>query len=87
MFYFVNGTDGTVNLQNTLSSSTSDTSLAGTVKGPHHPITCSSGDLYIDEDNTMRCNHSIAPPDNPRNQAILDTTISILILELACQKL
>lgn len=73
--------EGEVNLQATLSSGTADTSLAGEVKGPHHPITCSTGDLFFDDDNTMRCDHSSAPANNPRNQAILDASISILIFQ------
>lgn len=72
--------DGTLNLQGTLSSATADTSLAGTIKGTHHPITC-TGPLYMDEDDTMRCDHATAPSDNPRNQAILDATIAILLFQ------
>lgn len=72
--------DGTLNLQGTLSSATADGSLAGNIKGTHHPITC-AGPLYMDEDNTIRCDHASAAPENPRNQAILDATIAILLFQ------
>lgn len=75
-----------MNLQSTLSSTTTDSSLAGTIKGPHHPISCATGGLFLDEDLTMRCDHSSAPPDNPRNQAIFDATIAILLFEEASKK-
>lgn len=85
MFYLPTQYDGSLNLQGTLSSATADTVLAGTIKGPHHPISC-SGQLYIDEDNGIRCDHATAPPDNPRNQAIFDATIAILLFEEAYKK-
>ena len=75
-----------MNLQSTLSSATADGTLAGEIKGPHHPITCQSK-LYLDEDNTMRCDHSSAPPKNPRNQAILDTSIALLLFQELDKKL
>lgn len=75
-----------VNLQSTLAAATSDTSLLGKFTGTHHPIACANGELYLDEDNTMRCNHSSAPPENPRNQAILDASIAILIFQEVAKK-
>lgn len=82
MSFFVPTTyDTSVNLQSTVSSATADGSLAGTINGPHHPITCGVGELYYDEDGTMRCDHSSAPPDNPRNQAILDASMAILLFQ------
>lgn len=75
-----------VNLQSTLASGTADNSLVGEMTGIHHPITCSAGNLYFDEDNTMRCDHSSAPADNPRNQAVLDASIAILIFQEAVKK-
>lgn len=78
------GTDG-INLQSTLSSSTADTVLQGKIEGPHHPITCAGG-LYVDDDNTIRCDHSSSSPENPRNQALFDATIAILLMEIACAK-
>lgn len=74
-----------MNLQGTLSAATADTALFSEIKGPHHPITC-SGKLYIEEDNSIRCEHSIAPSDNPRNQAILDATVAILLFEEVWKK-
>lgn len=85
MFYVAPNYQNGMNLQGTLSSSTADNSLAGELKGPHHPITCTT-QLYLDEDNTIRCEHSTAPPDNPRNQAILDCTIAILIFQEVAKK-
>lgn len=75
-----------VNLQSTLASATADINLIGSIQGIHHPITCTSGELYLDEDNTIRCEHSSAPPENPRNQAILDASIAILIFQEVAKK-
>jgi hypothetical protein len=47
---------GGLKLQATLSSSTSGTGEALT---PHHPITC-NGDLRLEQDGSLRCNHSEA---------------------------
>ena len=80
MFYVAANYKNEMNLQNALSSGTSDQSLIGEIKGPHHPITC-PGDLYVDEDQTIRCIHSTAPGSNPRNQAIFDASIAILIFQ------
>ena len=86
MSFYVQQTykDG-INLQATLSSATAEESLKGEIEGGHHPITCAST-LYLDEDLTMRCEHSRAPASNPRNQAILDTSIAILIFQEAIKK-
>jgi len=80
VFFLPTVYNSTVNLQTTLASATADSSLVGEINGVHHPITC-AGNLYLDEDNTMRCDHSSAPPDHPRNQAILDATIAILLFQ------
>jgi hypothetical protein len=80
MSFYAQNQGEEVNLQSTLSSATSDTALAGPIDGPHHPITC-IGKIRIHEDNGIECEHSYAPPENPRNQAILDATIAILLIE------
>lgn len=76
-----------MNLQATLSQATSDAALTGDLIGNqlHHPITCSS-ELYVDEDNTIRCSHCTAPPSNPRNQALFDTSIAILLFQEVAKK-
>lgn len=84
-FYIQETYKNGINLQATLSSATADSALVGDLEGVHHPITC-VGPLYIDEDNTIRCEHSKAPPSNPRNQAILDASIAILIFQEAVKK-
>jgi hypothetical protein len=78
--------DTSVNLQSTVAAATADNSLAGEFSGPHHPITC-SGQICVDEDNTIRCEHSKSPPKHPRNQACFDCSIAILIMEIACNTL
>lgn len=85
MFYVAPDRDGSVNLQGTLSAATADVAVAGSIDGPHHPITC-TGKLYVDEDNTVRCEHATAPPENIRNQAIFDVSIATLIFEEAYKK-
>ena len=86
MFY-VNNSVGSINLQQTLASSTNGSDLNGEVHGPHHPIGCIGG-LSLDEDGTIRCEHSYATMEEcPRNQAILDASIALLLIEIACRTL
>lgn len=76
-------TRGDVALQSTLATATQDLSTCS----PHHPIQClHSGNLYFEEDNSLHCDHASASPDDARTLAALQTSIAILILELACQK-
>lgn len=77
-----------VNLQATLSSATAQANPEAFkgVKGLHHPITCGSGALALDEDLTMRCEHATAEPDNYRTQDAINATIAILLFELAYKK-
>jgi hypothetical protein len=49
---------------------------------PHHPITC-LGDLRLENDGSLRCNHSSAPPDDVRTQFCIDHSISLLLMELS----
>ena len=70
---------GGLKLQATLSSSSSGTGEALT---PHHPITC-NGDLALEHDGRLRCNHSEAPPGDIRTQFCIDHSISLLLMELS----
>lgn len=79
---FFQSSPKTIALQSVLSQGSADLSLVGKLIGTHHPITCNSV-IGLEEDGTMTCDHSSAPPDNPRNQAIIDATIAILIIEMA----
>lgn len=75
-------------LQQTLAAGTSVSALIGDsqVTGTHHPITCQD-DLHFEEDGTFACPHSVAPPGESRTQQCLDSSIAILILELAVKNL
>lgn len=70
--------DGTVNLQATLSSSSSGT--GDTV--PHHPITC-PGDLRLESDGHFSCEHSTVPPGDVRTQLCIDHSVALLLIELS----
>lgn len=70
---------GGLKLQATLSSSSSGTGEALT---PHHPITC-NGDLRLEHDGSLRCDHTEAPPDDVRTQFCIDHSISLLLMELS----
>lgn len=83
MNYISHTGDGRVNLQATLSAASSDSIP---FIGPHHPISCISGTLGLDEDGTMWCEHAQAGPDVLRNQTILDASIAILLIELLWER-
>jgi len=70
---------GGLKLQATLSSSSSGTGDALT---PHHPITC-NGELRLEGDGTLCCDHSAAPPGDVRTQYCIDHSISLLLMELS----
>lgn len=70
---------GGLKLQATLSSSSSGT---GDALSPHHPITC-NGDLRLEHDNTLCCDHTAAPPGDIRTQFCIDHSISLLLMELS----
>lgn len=74
------GRDGTVNLQATLSSSSSGT--GDTV--PHHPITC-LGDLRLESDGHFSCEHSTVPPGDVRAQLCIDHSVALLLIELSLE--
>lgn len=77
--------NGGANLQATLSAASSATYQGADNVTPHHPITCASK-LYYHEDGSMECEHSVAPANNPRTQAVLHHTIAALIIELAYER-
>jgi hypothetical protein len=70
---------GGLKLQATLSSSSSGT---GGTLSPHHPITC-QGDLRLEGDGTLSCEHSDAPPGDIRTQFCIDHSIALLLMELS----
>jgi hypothetical protein len=70
---------GGLKLQATLSSSSSGT---GEPLSPHHPITC-NGDLRLEQDGRLRCDHSEATSDDIRTQFCIDHSISLLLMELS----
>lgn len=74
------GRDGEVNLQATISSSTT---MGGDYQNPipHHPITCSGG-LYFDEEGALSCDHTKDIKD-ARTQAACVHSLAILIIEFA----
>lgn len=82
--YTPNGTSS-VNLQATIASATSGSSLEGEPAClPHHPISCASGGLYFDEEGDLSCDHAKASHGDRRTQAALTHSIAILIVELGC---
>ena len=72
---------GGLKLQATLSSSSSGT---GEVLTPHHPITC-NGDLRLEANGSLSCNHSVAPAGDIRTQFCIDHSISLLLMELSAE--
>ena len=76
------GTATTINLQATLSSSSSG--LGEPVK-PHHPLSCTSA-LELGEDNSLACEHARVPAGDPRTQACLDHSVAILLIEMLQQR-
>jgi hypothetical protein len=70
---------GGLKLQATLSSSSSGT---GQALRPHHPITC-NGELRLEHDGSLHCDHAAAPPGDIRTQFCIDHSISLLLMELS----
>ena len=71
--------DGGLKLQATLSSSSSGT---GETLVPHHPITC-NGHLRFEDDGSLCCDHTEAPPGKVRTQFSIDHSSSLLLMELS----
>jgi hypothetical protein len=67
------------NLQAVLAA----TSYGPDPTAPHHPITCQYGRLSYDEDNRLRCDHTVVPPNDARTQSCLNHSMAVLLLELA----
>lgn len=87
MFYLPQGTDAyKMNLQATIAQSTAMTSFDPELKGIHHPITCGSGDIRLEEDGSMTCEHAVAGPDCNRTQDCINSTIAVLLFELLREK-
>jgi hypothetical protein len=70
---------GGLKLQATLSSSSSGT---GETLTPHHPITC-NGQLRLEDDGALCCDHTEAPAGDIRTQFCIDHSISLLLMELS----
>ena len=70
---------GGLKLQATLSSSSSGT---GETLTPHHPITC-NGQLRLEHDGALCCDHTEAPAGDIRTQFCIDHSISLLLMELS----
>lgn len=69
------------NLQATLSANTAG--AESVPDGPHHPITCCTGQLYYFDDGTFACDHAKVAPCDQRTKDALNLTVAILVLELA----
>jgi hypothetical protein len=72
-----------MNLQTTLAATNPPTDKSPT---PHHPLSCRSELLWLDEDGTFGCEHVQVPPDDPRTRGAIDQSVAILLLELAVEK-
>ena len=70
----------TINLQATLSASSTGTPGAAAIL-PHHPITC-DGCLRLEEDGRLACDHTAAPPGDHRTQQCIDHSVALLLIEL-----
>lgn len=75
---------GSVNLQATLSASSSGTGTWVESVVPHHPITCPSK-LSLDPDGRFSCEHASAPPGDTRTQFCLHHSIALLLVELSAE--
>jgi hypothetical protein len=81
MFYAPSGTSS-FDLQATLAVSSA---MAEAPPSPHHPITCTSGLRFYD-DNSLACEHAQAPPGDRRTQACIDHSIAMLLIEVLRQR-
>lgn len=75
-------------IRNILAQATADNGLLKEgLEGPHHPIACpNDGVLELFDDTTMKCEHSTALPSCPRNQAIIDHMMAIVLIEEAVKQ-
>jgi hypothetical protein len=78
------GAATTINLQSTLSASSSG---VGEAISPHFPLTCSTSSvLSLEEDGSLACEHARVPAGDPRTQACIDHSIAILLIECLRQR-
>ena len=84
MSYLVSVDASSINLQATLSSSSSG--VGDPPPGRHHPITCPQSTLKLGEDNSLACEHAQVPAGDPRTQACIDHSIAILLIEVLRQR-
>ena len=78
------GVASDMNLQITLAASNG--AVVGMGWPNHHPISCRSDVIVLEEDGRMGCEHGYADAGDPRTQACIDQSIAILLIELAAQK-
>lgn len=71
-----------INLQATLSAASAGSEPCF----PHHPITCSAGDLALHEDGALECEHGRTEAGDVRTQYCVDSAIAILLFELVHEK-
>lgn len=85
---FVAQNNASAQVRNILAQATADNSLTREgLEGPHHPIACpNDGTIELFDDTTMKCEHSTALPSCPRNQAIIDHMIAIVLIEEAVKQ-
>ena len=72
---------GKVNLQATLAATapSCDSPLA------HHPLIC-TGRLSYYSDGRFQCDHALAPADDERSKHAVQTSIALLLMEIAHQR-
>lgn len=79
----VHGNRGTINLQATLSASSAQPPDIEAVL-PHHPITC-DGELRLDSNGAMSCEHGATPAGDRRTKACIDHSVALLLIELGTE--
>ncbi len=80
MNFVVHSRGKTINLQATLSASSTGTPDAGVIL-PHHPITC-EGCLRLELEGRLACDHTAAPAGDHRTQQCIDHSVALLLIEL-----
>jgi len=72
-----------VNLQTALAGANPPTDPP---PAPHHPISCRTGMLWLDDAGRFGCEHGHVPADDRRTRGCIDQSISILLIELLVEK-
>jgi hypothetical protein len=70
-----------INLQQTCAAVTS----GGPSVFPHHPLTCTEGDLGYEDGGVMSCPHAKTSERDPRTQAAVVHSIAVLLIECASE--